>query len=138
MYYSNIRSRAGLAAPIFALIISLVSAVPIPVTESRLSSTFSPPSSNPSLNHRLEQDHHIQLNTTKISLSGRMSTLPAATRALTRKVRYSSLSRYLLDSIYWAWLTTFITAAHFDRRGRSATSSSQFFLQYKPRFSGKF
>jgi len=34
MNYSNIRSRAGLVALVFALIISLVSAVPIPATES--------------------------------------------------------------------------------------------------------
>ena len=104
MHYSesDIPSRAGLVALVFALIISLVSAVPIPVAESGLSSSFtSSPSShgNPSLNgfgHR--QDHHIQLDTTKISLSGRMSTLPAATRALTRKgVRYC-LSSYLLVS----------------------------------------
>ena len=94
MHYSNIRSRAGLVALVFALIISLVSAVPIPVTESGLSSTLSP-ISNPSLNGH-GQDHHIQLDTTKISFSGRMSTLPAATRALTRKgVRYC-LSSYLL------------------------------------------
>ena len=93
MYYSTIiRSRAGLIALVFTLIISLVSAVPIPTTESGLTAT-SPPRSNPSLN---TQDHHdIQLDTAKISLSGRMSTLPAATRALTHGVRYS-LSSYLL------------------------------------------
>ena len=88
MHYLNISSRAGLVAlvQVFALIISLVSAVPIPATESGLSSTL-PPRSNPTLNGK----DHIQLDTAKIpeiSLSGRMSTLPAATRALTRRVRY--------------------------------------------------
>ena len=94
MHYSDIRSRAGLVALFFALIISLVSAVPIPTTESGLSSTL-PLRGNPSLNG---QDHHdIQLDTAKISLSGRMSTLPAAARALTRGVR-CCLSSYLLVS----------------------------------------
>ena len=39
--YSNVRSRAGLVALVFALIISLVSAVPIPILapQSGLSST---------------------------------------------------------------------------------------------------
>lgn len=78
MYYSkNIRSRAGLVALIFALIISLVSAVPIPATESGLSST-----TTPSLNG------HDQLDIAKISSNGRVSTLPAAPRSFTRKVRY--------------------------------------------------
>jgi len=89
MHYSNIRSRAGLVTlVVFALIISLVSAVPIPATESGLSSTL-PPSSNPSLNGK----DHIQLDTPRIpeiSLSGRMSTLPAATRALTRRQHIST------------------------------------------------
>jgi len=82
MHHSNMPSRAGLVGLVFALIISLVSAVPIPVTESGLSSssTLSHRSSNPSLNV-----HDIQLDTARIaeiSLSGRMSTPPAA---LTRR-----------------------------------------------------
>jgi hypothetical protein len=100
MNFSNIRSRAGLVALVFALIISLVSAVPIPISESRLSSTSSP-RSNPSLNGQ----NQIQLDTTateKIPLKGRMSTLPAASRDLTRRVRYR-LSQ-LLACIYWACL----------------------------------
>ena len=104
MHYSNIRSRAGLVALVFkfALINSLVSAVPIPATESGLSATVTlPPRSNPSLNGQ----KHIRSDNAKISLSGRMSTLPAATRALTRGVRYCPFFQ-LLDSIYWAsWLT---------------------------------
>jgi hypothetical protein len=53
MQYSNIRSRAGLVALFLVLIISLVSAVPIPAAESGLSkvSTTLSPSSNSSLNH---------------------------------------------------------------------------------------
>jgi len=80
MHYSNIRSRAGLVALVFGLIISLVSAIPIPAAGSGLSSTLSP-SSYPSLNGQPE----IDTATGRISLSGRMSTLPTATRALTRK-----------------------------------------------------
>jgi gas vesicle protein len=94
MQYSKIRSRAGLVALVFALIISLVSAVPIPATESGLSSTLSPPS-NPSLNGK----DHIQLDTARIpeiSLSGRMSTLPAATRALTRRHIPTSMDNQLV------------------------------------------
>jgi hypothetical protein len=79
MHYSNIRSRAGLVALVFALIISLVSAIPIPAAGSEPSSTLSPTSSNPSLNGLPEVD------TAKISLSGRMSTLPTATRALAHR-----------------------------------------------------
>jgi hypothetical protein len=103
---STIRSRAGLLALVFALIISFVSAVPIRAstgtTGSGLSSTLS---SRAILNG---QDHiRVQLDTgvsfEKISLSGRMSTLPAATKALTRRVRYRLFQ--LLASIYWAWLT---------------------------------
>ena len=89
-------SRAGLVALIFALIISLVSAVPIPAaTESKLSSTLSPPS-NPIPNG---QDL-IQLDTAKtsgISLSGRMSTLPLATK-LSRRVML--LPYHLLASVF--------------------------------------
>jgi hypothetical protein len=99
---NSIRSRAGLVALVFALIISLVSAVPIPATDSGLSSTLSPHTIN------LNGQNHIQLDAAsfeKISLSGRMSTLPAATRALTRRpgVRYRLFK--LLARIYWAWLT---------------------------------
>jgi hypothetical protein len=61
MQYSIIRSRAGLVALVFALIISLVSAVPVPAKESGLSS--------PSINGR----GHIQHDLAKISM------LPAAT-----------------------------------------------------------
>jgi hypothetical protein len=60
---SNIRSRAGLVALVFALIISLVSAVPIPATESGLSSTLSA-RSNLNLHHGL--------------VSTKISTPPAA------------------------------------------------------------
>jgi ElaB/YqjD/DUF883 family membrane-anchored ribosome-binding protein len=77
-YYSIIRSRAGLVALVFALIISLVSAIPIPTAGFGSSSTLLP-NSNPSLNGLPEVD------TAKISLSGRMSTLPTSTRALTRR-----------------------------------------------------
>jgi len=68
MPYSNIRSRAGLVALVFALIISLVSAAPVPATASGLSSTLSP-RSDPS-----------QSDGSEINFSGRMSTLPFATR----------------------------------------------------------
>jgi len=76
MKYSNICSRAGLVATIFALTISLVSAVPIPTPESGLSSTLSL-RSNPSLNGQPGVD------TARILSSGRMST--SATRAHTRR-----------------------------------------------------
>jgi hypothetical protein len=88
MQYSlaNIRSRAGLVALVFALIISLVSAVPIPATESGLSSTLS---------HR-----DININPTHNGLdSAKISTPLAGPRALTHRVRFC----YLL-SIYWTWL----------------------------------
>jgi len=63
MFYSN--SRAGLVALlVFALVISFVSAVPIPTTESGLS---------PTLNGL---DHHIQLDNAKISLSTAFSAAP--------------------------------------------------------------
>jgi len=79
MHYSNIRSRAGLVALVFVLVISLVSAIPIPAAGSKLSSTLSP-SSDPSLNGLPEVD------TAKIPLSGRMmSTLPGANRAFARR-----------------------------------------------------
>ena len=89
MHFSSIRSRAGLVALVFALIISLVSAVPIPAAESSTLSSRG----NPSLVVR-GHHHDIQLDTpriSEISLSGRMSTLPAATRALSRRVCYLSL-----------------------------------------------
>jgi len=60
-------TRAGLVALVLSLIISLVLAIPIPATESGLSSR-----SNPSLNGR----DHIQLDPNSIP------TLPDATRAL--------------------------------------------------------
>ena len=80
-------SRAGLVTLVFALIVSLVSAVPIPATtstESGLSSTLN------------GQDHFKPdvAKIAKIPFSGRMSTLPAAIRALTREVRYC-LSSYV-------------------------------------------
>lgn len=76
MSYTIIRSRAGLVALlVFALIISLASAAPIPPTASGPSPTLSP--RNPSLDG-------------KIYSSDRMSTLPLATR-----VSY----RYLLLSL---------------------------------------
>ena len=87
MYNSNFRhgSRAGLVALILVLFISLVSAVPIPTTESGLSklSTSLSPSS---LNGQTEAD------TAKNLLIARMSTPPIATRDL---VRYR-ISNYLL------------------------------------------
>ena len=90
--YSSFRSRAGLVALVFALIISLVSAVPISATESGLS-TSSSPRSNPSLNGRNQIHHRVDTpKISEISLSGRMSTLPAAFRALSNKVRYSLFS----------------------------------------------
>ena len=97
MHYSNIGSRAGLVALVFALIISLVSAMPIPAAGYE-SSTLSP-SSNPSLNGLPEVD----TANLKILLSGRMSTLPTATRALARRVR-CLLVFHLLAGIYRAWL----------------------------------
>jgi len=80
MQYSNIRSRAGLVALVFALIISFVSAIPIPSTEFGLSSTTLSRRSN-------GQDIRVQPSTVGIpefSFSGpsRMSSLPAATRTL--------------------------------------------------------
>ena len=87
-------SRAGLVALVFALIISLVSALPLHATEPRLSSTLSP-----RINLNINGKNHIQVNPTRIleiPLSGRMSTLPLATR-LTRRVLL--LSIYLLLSI---------------------------------------
>jgi len=80
MHYSNTRSRAGLVALVFTLIISLVAAAPIRAaySEPSSSSTLSPLQvSNPSLNG--------QVGISEISLSGRMSTLPTATRTLTRR-----------------------------------------------------
>ena len=82
-------SRAGLDALLFTLIISLVSAVPIP--ESISSSTLSP-RTIPNLNG---QDLTIQLHTgvrkSDILLRGRASTLPLAT-SIIRRVRYRLLS----------------------------------------------
>ena len=81
MYYSNFfrhGSRAGLVALIFVLIISLVSAVPIPAAEFGLSTTLSPSS----LNGQPEAyNAKILLNA-----SSQISTLPT-TRALIRRVR---------------------------------------------------
>ena len=132
MQYFNIRSRAGLVVLVFALIISLVSAAPIPAIESGLSSTSSH-RSNPSLNG---QDH-IQLDTPripKIPFSGRMSTLPAATRALTRSVR-CCLSSYLVSTGSGLPLHT---AAHIDHQHGRSASTSQHFRQNKARFPGMF
>lgn len=86
-------SRAGLVALLFTLTISLVSAFPVPASESIISSTLSS-RTNPELNGL----DHIEIDTPgipKISLSGRMSTLPLATR-LARRVRYTAISTYLL------------------------------------------
>ena len=88
-------SRAGLVALLFTLIISLVSAVPVPATESTFSSTLSS-RTIPNLNGL----DRIQIDTPgipKILLSGRMSTLPLATK-LARRVRYCPL--HLLADIY--------------------------------------
>ena len=89
MYNSNFRhgSRAGLVALILVLFISLVSAVPIPTTESglsKLSTSLSPSSLN-----GLGQ---TEADTAKNLLIARMSTPPIATRDL---VRYR-ISNYLL------------------------------------------
>jgi len=79
--YSNIRSRAGLVALVLALIsFSLVSALPIsiPSSQSELSSTFSPSSSNP--NH--DGQNHVQhenLRIANFSVNGQMSRAPSAT-----------------------------------------------------------
>jgi len=80
-------SRAGLVALVFALIISLVSAIPIPATESRLSSTLS----LRSIPIPDGQDHIQPDNAriSEISLSGRVSTLPLASR-LTRRQQIST------------------------------------------------
>lgn len=83
--YSNIRSRAGLVALVFALIsISLVSAIPVPIAapRSEVSSTLLP-DNNPSHNGR----DHIQ----PLSRS-HMSRVPAAARAPSVKVRNSAPS----------------------------------------------
>jgi len=71
--YSILPSRAGLAALAFVLIISLVSAVPIPLSAS-LSSTLSSHFSN---NHN-EQIHHDTINILRpqISLNGPISMVP--------------------------------------------------------------
>ena len=83
MQYPDIRSRAGLVALVFALIISLVTAVPIPATDSELSTR-----SNPSLNGR----NYIQLDPAK------KLTLPAAARTPTYKVGYF-FSSYVINLI---------------------------------------
>ena len=80
--------RAGLVTLLFALIISLVSAVPIRVlsTESSSSPTLFAHASIPNLN---VPDRTIQLGAIRKPenlLRGRMSTLPLATK-LTRRVR---------------------------------------------------
>ena len=93
MYYSNIRSRAGLVALVFALIISLVSAVPIPTAESGLSSILSL-RSNPNLNGQREVD----------TARFRFSTLPTDTRAFSRRVHFYP-SSYLLVSTEWLTFT---------------------------------
>ena len=81
MYNSNFRhgSPAGLVALILVLIISLVSAVPIPAAESGLSklSTSLSPSS-------LNGQPDSEADTAKNLLIGRMSTPPIATRDLVR------------------------------------------------------
>ena len=85
MQYSNIRSRAGLVALVFAIIISLVSAVPIPSTEFGLSSTLS---------HRSNgQGVQVQPATAEFPFSG-----PAATKSPASRVRCYYLSRYLIIS----------------------------------------
>jgi hypothetical protein len=79
-------SRAGLVALLFALIISLVSAVPIPDTESIISSTLS----SRSIQNLNEQDRtQLELGAARIpeiSLRGRTTTLPRAAKLeLTRR-----------------------------------------------------
>ena len=80
--------RAGLVTLLFALIISLVSAIPVRVlsTESLSSPTLFAHASIPNLN---VPDRTIQLGAVRKPenlLRGRMSTLPLATK-LTRRVR---------------------------------------------------
>jgi hypothetical protein len=97
--YSNIRFRAGLVALVLALItISPVSALPIPISssQSELSSTFSPSSSNPSHDGQNHIQHEIR-RIAKSSVNGQMSRAPAPTRALSSKVRAS----YFLSTGTW-------------------------------------
>ena len=93
-------SRAGLFALLFTLIISLVSAFPIPESESPTLSSRSTPNLN-------GQDRPIELDTgvrtqarnPNILLRGRMSTLPLATK-LNRRVCYRSFPFLLSSCIY--------------------------------------
>lgn len=122
-------SRAGLVALLFTLTISLVSAFPVPATESIISSTLSS-RTIPELNGL----DHIEIDTPgipKISLSGRMSTLPLATR-LARRVRYTALSTYLLV------LSTNLRATANSGWSGGSVSASQYFRQNKARFPGIF
>ena len=78
-------SRAGLVALIFASIISLVSAVPIPSSESKFPSALS----THSIPNLSGQDPTLQLDAARNSenlLGGRMSTRPLAAK-LTHRVR---------------------------------------------------
>ena len=89
-------SRAGLFALLFTLIISLVSAIPIPESISPTLSSHSTPNLN-------GQDRPIELDTgarnPDILLRGRMSTLPLATK-LNRRVCYRPFPLLLFSCIY--------------------------------------
>ena len=105
MQYSTIRS-AGLVALVFALTISLVSAAPTPPDISLARAALIPatapglpPRSNPSLNH--------DGRPLEILPSGRMSTLPLATRLISR-VRYS------FKFVFVSTWPDLYTAAHFN------------------------
>jgi len=77
--YSIVPSRAGLVVLIFALIISFVSAAPIPISASQ--SGFSPSSSH---SNRNGQDiiHRDTPRIAQIQLNGPTSTISVTTRAL--------------------------------------------------------
>ena len=106
-------SRAGLVALVFALIISFVSAFPIPATESRFSSTLSP-YTNPKTNgHDLTQLDNSGIS--EFSFSGRVSTLPLATR-LTRRVRYCLSSCWHLPTPIWQQIPTDVNDRRLVRR----------------------
>ena len=92
-------SRAGLFALLFTLIVSLVSAVPIPSTESTSSSSLS----SRKISNLNGQDRPIELDAGAKNpdslLRGRMSTLPLATK-LTSRVRYRPFLLLLSSCIY--------------------------------------
>ena len=91
-------SRAGLFALLFTLIISLVSAFPIPESESPTLSSRSTPNLN-GQDRPIELDTGARTRNPDILLRGRMSTLPLATK-LNRRVCYRPFPLLLFSCIY--------------------------------------